>query len=135
MLILCCGSRRWTDADAIRNRLGCYVQHEPKPTIMHGGAAGADTLCGSIAAELGFYVVKVEADWDRYGKSAGIKRNLAMLDHHPDIVLAFWDGRSPGTAHTISEARNRSIPCLVKTPSSLAMYEPHKIRAPRLELS
>jgi hypothetical protein len=50
------------------------------------------------------------ADWERYKRRAGIIRNLEMLDQEPDLVIAFWDGKSRGTAHTIGEARRRGIP-------------------------
>jgi hypothetical protein len=33
-----------------------------------------------------------------------------MLDEKPDLVIAYWNGKSNGTAHTISEARKRGIP-------------------------
>jgi hypothetical protein len=33
-----------------------------------------------------------------------IKRNIEMINEKPDIVLAFWDGFSYGTAHTIAQA-------------------------------
>lgn len=40
------------------------------------------------------------AEWKRYGKSAGPRRNREMLKvAGPNCFLvAFWDGRSPGTA-------------------------------------
>ncbi len=33
-----------------------------------------------------------------------------MLDQEPDLVLAWWDGRSPGTRHMIETAAQRGIP-------------------------
>jgi len=38
-----------------------------------------------------------------------------MLDWEPELVLAFWDGRSTGTEHTITEANRRGIPVEVLT--------------------
>lgn len=37
-------------------------------------------------------------------------RNIEMLDQKPDLVLAFWDGASTGTGHTVAEAGKRGIP-------------------------
>lgn len=51
------------------------------------------------------------ADWDSYGKSAGPRRNVEMLEAAGNaIVLAFKGGR--GTAHCVSEALKRGIPVL-----------------------
>jgi hypothetical protein len=44
------------------------------------------------------------AKWDEYGKAAGPIRNQEMVDSKPDLVLAFWDGRSPGTLDAIKRA-------------------------------
>jgi hypothetical protein len=54
--------------------------------------------------------LSIPADWKTHGRSAGPKRNLMMLDMKPDLVLAFWDGKSPGTKHLIENARKRGIP-------------------------
>jgi hypothetical protein len=63
------------------------------------------------------HVVTVfEADWNVWGKRAGILRNLNALDYPAHHVVAFWDGRSPGTKHVIGEARKRELPldCYVR---------------------
>jgi len=77
---------------------------------MHGGARGVDRLAARYADQLGHLVEEYEADWETHGKKAGIMRNLAMLDQRPDLVIAFWDGESRGTKHTIDEASRREIP-------------------------
>jgi hypothetical protein len=107
MKALVCGSRSWRDAEPIRARL----RELPRgAAVMHGGARGADQLAGTVAAALGLEVVEYPADWRGLGRSAGLRRNLAMLDEQPDVVLAFWDGRSSGTAHVIVNANRRGIP-------------------------
>lgn len=82
----------------------------PGTTVMHGGARGPDRLAGAYAESLGFEVEEYRADWKGLGKRAGIIRNLDMLDAGPELVIAFWDGESAGTKHTITEARKRGIP-------------------------
>lgn len=84
--------------------------------IVHGNAPGADRIAAQAADDQGFKVTAIPAEWDRYGKSAGMKRNVQMLEMEPSIVIAFWDGKSRGTAHTIREARKRGIPVLVVSP-------------------
>ena len=49
-----------------------------------------------------------EAYWDEYGKSAGPIRNRQMLNYAlgaEAIVVAFWDGKSRGTANMINIAK------------------------------
>ena len=114
MIVLVCGSRSWRDPHAIADRLAKLPRGT---TIVHGGARGADALAGTVANSLGLEVLEIPADWKRYGRSAGYRRNVAMLDdYRPALVLAFWDGRSTGTAHTVREANERRIPVEIVRP-------------------
>lgn len=117
MRVLVCGSRTWDDLGLLVKRL---EQLPPDTTIIHGGASGADRIAGRYARERGLLEERYPADWKRYGKAAGPLRNLAMLDSGPDLVLAFWDGRSKGTAHTIRESERRGIPYEVLAPRQAA---------------
>jgi hypothetical protein len=49
-----------------------------------------------------------EADWDRYGRSAGPRRNTRMAEWKPDLVIAFPGG--DGTADMVRKARAAGIP-------------------------
>lgn len=110
--MLVCGSRSWRDRRAIAARL----RELPRgTTILHGGARGADLLAADVARSLGLPTIEMRPDWSA-GRSAGFVRNLRMLDEHPDLVLAFWDGRSTGTGHTLDHAARRSIPVEVILP-------------------
>jgi hypothetical protein len=110
MRVLVCGSRGWKDSSTIHRVLGRLHHPGMKITeIIHGGAAGADTMAGNWARG-NFVPVRVFIpDWEQFGRSAGFKRNIQMLDTNPDLVLAFWDGRSKGTKHTIDTAVRRGI--------------------------
>lgn len=79
--------------------------------IVHGGAPGADRMAGSLALKLGLCTpIVYPADWRLYGPSAGAIRNRLMLDvEKPDLVIAFWDGESPGTRGMMEETRKRGI--------------------------
>jgi len=77
--------------------------------LIHGGARGADKMADEIGRELGFIVVEVPADWDKYGRSAGAIRNREMLDMKPDLVIAFPTAESRGTWNCVNEARRRGI--------------------------
>ena len=111
MKVLVCGSRGWgTDREQVfkvYDRIGDLPRNA---TVIVGGASGADTLAADAALRRGNPVETHVPNWTKYGRRAGYLRNLAMLDREPDLVLAFWDGESKGTEHTIVEARKRSIP-------------------------
>jgi|SRR5581483_8489949 len=113
--VLVCGSRGWRGSAVIAIEL----LHLPSGSIvMHGTAQGADQIAARIAESLDLEVEHCPADWKRHGRRAGIIRNLAMLDEKPDLVLAFWDGKSRGTKHTIREAKRRGIPVRVHLTAS-----------------
>lgn len=91
------------------------VLSDPPWEISHvitGGARGADTL-GSMWADTAQINQTIhKADWDKYGKSAGYKRNLVMADD-AEALIAFWDGSSKGTKHMINIALNYKLHILV----------------------
>ena len=114
MRILACGSRSWTDMDAIRE---VFDGLDVVPTeVIHGGARGADYLAGLVARERGIKVLVYPARWDLHGKSAGFKRNQKMVDSGVQLVLAFHADNSPGTADTIRRAREAGIEVRIFTP-------------------
>lgn len=76
--------------------------------IVSGGASGADTLGERYAGEHGYPVKKFPADWNTHGKAAGPIRNREMAAY-ADILIAFWDGKSRGTANMISEAEKKNL--------------------------
>ena len=78
-------------------------------TIVSGGAAGADTLAERYARERGYEFEVFKANWRKYGKSAGFKRNVEMLKTCHGIV-AFWDGISGGTKHSLEVATRFKLP-------------------------
>ena len=86
--VLICGSRDWTRKNIIERELN---KLEPSKTlIIHGGARGVDRLAGKLAKERGIEVIVFPAEWDKYGKAAGMIRNQQMLkEGKPDLVLAF----------------------------------------------
>jgi hypothetical protein len=109
--ILACGSR---DVDPLEAWDWWRYRLEPaaplEPIVISGGARGADAIAHRVAKSLGYRTETYPANWKEHGRKAGILRNLRMLDEgKPDIVIAFWDGKSRGTHHTIVEAERRGI--------------------------
>jgi len=109
--VLACGSRDvdpFDSWDAFESRLRQLSDGDV--TVISGGARGSDAIAHRVAKMLGCRTMTFRAQWERDGRAAGILRNVRMLDQAPDLVLAFWDGKSRGTKHTIDEARRRGIP-------------------------
>lgn len=75
--------------------------------IVSGGARGTDTLAERYGAERGLPVEVVKPEWERFGKKAGPIRNIEIVKR-ADAVIAFWDGRSKGTASTIEITRMKN---------------------------
>lgn len=73
-----------------------------------GNKWGADYLGEQYAKENGFEVEEYPADWERYGKSAGMIRNHQMAQMANGLI-AFWDGKSPGTKNMIAQAKLHEI--------------------------
>ena len=61
-----------------------------------------------------------EADWQRYGRSAGPKRNKEMLELGADLVVAFLDARrdregTRGTRDMVERAERAGVPVRLVT--------------------
>jgi len=116
--VLVTGSRGWTSETKIRAALrevgqrGNFISR----TVIVGGAAGADFLAAKAAHELGWTVETHFADWKRNGKAAGAMRNKDMVDSGADFCLAFWDGKSRGTADCFGKAVRAGIPVSIIPP-------------------
>lgn len=84
--LLVCGDREWTDRKLIRRFLKTL-----KPIfVIEGEAKGADTIARQEAEAIGIQVMKFHADWNRYGKAAGMVRNAQMISKgNPNMVIAF----------------------------------------------
>lgn len=76
--------------------------------IVSGTANGTDKLGERYAKLKQFGLSKFPANWDKFGKSAGYKRNSQMGDYS-DVLIAFWDGESRGTKHMIDLATSKGL--------------------------
>ena len=83
-----------------------------KIVVFCGEAKGADTLGKVYAQKQGFSVASFPANWTKHGKSAGIIRNAEMQED-ADALIAFWDGKSPGTENMIGIMRKAGKPVQV----------------------
>lgn len=125
--VIVCGSRTWTNAELIKEVLSeLPSRFNVLPSdivILYGAAKGADTLAAQEADWLHFDLWKFPANWETEGKLAGYKRNDRMLAEHPDLVIAFWDGRSRGTNHMILISKKAGVPVEVHEDASMRLGE------------
>ena len=68
--------------------------------IVSGGAKGIDACAAEYAKSRGIGLTEILPEYERYGRAAPIKRNEEIANY-ADEAIAFWDGRSKGTKHTI----------------------------------
>ena len=99
------GSRGFNDYKLLKDTLDKYL---PEATVVvSGGARGADSLGERWAKENGLETLIFLPDWDAYGKSAGYIRNADIVKNS-DIIIAFWDGMSKGTEHSINLGKKQN---------------------------
>ena len=106
------GSRSFKDHELAKSTLKKFKDKFGDFLFISGGARGADMLCENMAYFMGIKDKQIfEAEWDENGKASGMIRNSKIVENS-DIVVAFWDGKSRGTADTIQKAHNKGIPVL-----------------------
>ena len=99
------GSRSFSDYEFMKKILAFHSCTQ----IISGGAKGADTLAKQYAGENGISITEFLPNWDRDGKAAGFIRNKQIVNACDELV-AFWDGESRGTAHSIKLAEEAGKP-------------------------
>lgn len=110
MRIIVCGSRGITGINYISKCME-YVEKFTDITIITGGARGVDTIALNIANDIGYNTEVYPADWNRYGRSAGMIRNRRMLDTGCDLVVAIYDKvKTPGTSNMVDIAKLAGVP-------------------------
>jgi hypothetical protein len=77
-------------------------------TVISGTARGVDKLGEHWAWVNKIPVEQYPANWDKFGISAGYRRNEQMA-RNADALIAIWDGKSKGTLHMIESARKESL--------------------------
>ena len=80
--------------------------------IVSGGARGVDQLAAIYAREHNIPLVEFFPDYAHYGKGGPLKRNQQIAEYAEE-ALAFWDGKSRGTAHTMDLFRRLGKPVTV----------------------
>lgn len=108
------GGRDFTDATILWKKcfelfvLGRFLD---TIEIISGGAKGADKLGEKFARVHKIKIKKFPAHWQIFGPAAGAIRNAEMAEY-ANMLIAFWDGKSRGTAHMIETARKKALLCM-----------------------
>ena len=107
--VVIAGSREITNREFIRKEMNNLWREIGPFELVSGMARGVDRVSRDLAVAAGITVHEMPADWNRYGKSAGYRRNeeMAIL---ADYGLILWDGESKGTKHMIDLMRKHHKP-------------------------
>ena len=108
MKLIIAGGRDFSNYDLLCEEVSKIIAGVPGIEIVSGGARGADLLGEHYAIDKGIPVKRFPADWEKYGKSAGFRRNAEMAKY-ADWCICFWDGKSKGTGHMINLAKEAGL--------------------------
>lgn len=119
--LLVAGSRNYTNYEEMCNVLDFLLKNQITQSnhivIVSGGARGADTLAEKYADERGYEKHIMPADWNKYSKSAGYRRNedmhIFISQHEKRGCICFWDMQSRGTQHNFGLAKKYNNPIRV----------------------
>ena len=98
MRLIIAGSRGFTNYQRL-----CQVlapERRRITQVLTGGARGAEQLGYRWAWKHQIKHQLFRADWERFGKPAGVRRNH-QIAQAGDVLVVFGDEPSPGTAHLI----------------------------------
>ena len=114
--IVVAGCRNYSNYEEAKEYIDfCISKIKDKYTLVFvsGGCSGADFIGERYAKEHGYEIEKHPAEWEKYGKYAGPKRNEEM-SKIGDYFICFWDGKSKGTKSMIDFAKLYNKPIRVK---------------------
>ncbi len=120
--VIIAGSRNFYDYDIVEDTVVSYFMSrgilKENVEIISGGARGADSLGEQLASSYRLKLTVFPAQWDTYGKAAGMIRNKEMADYATKdsdkaILFAFWDGQSRGTKGMIDIAKRCGMEVIV----------------------
>jgi predicted Rossmann fold nucleotide-binding protein DprA/Smf involved in DNA uptake len=109
--VIIAGSRGFSNYKLLREQCNKFLREKRKTNnivVVSGHARGADTLGEKYAQDEGFALEIYPAQWDKFGKRAGYRRNEQMAEV-ADALIAFWDGSSRGTKHMIDIMNEKNL--------------------------
>ena len=109
--VIIAGSRGFSNYKLLREQCNKFLREKRKTSniiVVTGHARGADTLGEKYAQDEGFTLEIYPAQWKKFGKRAGYRRNEQMAEV-ADALIAFWDGSSKGTKHMIDIMNEKNL--------------------------
>lgn len=105
MNIIIAGGRDFDMISYLQDSVASLLsQFEDEPiTLFTGKCDGADTIGEKFMKDWGCKIIPFPANWKKYGKSAGPRRNENMACN-ADMLIVFWDGISSGSKDMINKA-------------------------------
>lgn len=113
------GSRSWTNPILVHGALGALMElcvtMSQTLTVVHGACPEGPDKHAADWCQSRPWVMEERhpADWAKWGKVAGFRRNDEMAASELLLVLAFWDGTSRGTEDMIHRCELRGVPVLL----------------------
>lgn len=94
VIVLVCGGRDFSDRQLVFDTLDrVLAKYTDGLLVVHGSAKGADLLAEEWCKARQVMYVGAPAQWDRFGKAAGMQRNRVMRDVcGPKACIAFRGG-------------------------------------------
>lgn len=112
MKAIVCGGRSYSDSKYLEQVMDLCLGWWNLTCVITGGAKGADSLAHQWALKRGLATEVHMADWDTYGKPAGMIRNREMLTiGQPNVVIAFPG--TTGTENMITISRKAGVPVFI----------------------
>ena len=109
--VIIAGSRGFSNYRLLHDECNKFLRDKRKThniIIVSGNARGADLLGERYAKDEDFALEVYPANWKKFGKSAGFRRNEQMAEI-ADALIAFWDGESHGTKHMIDIMNEKNL--------------------------
>jgi hypothetical protein len=113
--VIIAGSREFTDFEYAKKKLEPLFKNINKDEIeiISGNARGADKIGEEWAKFKNYKLSIFPAQWNKFGKSAGYKRNEEMANYAKESetprLICFWNYESKGTKHMIDIAKKLNI--------------------------
>jgi len=122
--VIIAGGRDFKNYDYLKECCDKALSNQTDIVIVCGMAKGSDLMGYRYAKERGYEIAEFPADWDnfdveqcvikttkddkKYNSLAGHNRNRLMSED-ADALIAFWDGKSTGTANMIDLATKKGL--------------------------
>lgn len=106
--LIIAGTRTFDNYSLLKDKCDKFLEGFDEIEIVCGMAHGADILGKQYALEKRYSIKEFPANWQKFGKSAGMKRNLEMANYS-NALIAFHDGVSKGTLNMIELARKKKL--------------------------